>query len=177
MKSTLVLAAGVLAISSTASAGGYLGLGLGTQPGVNDEMAMLTPPVGRSLRVLGGLRFGKISIEGAINGFDVIASSADRTEYQLSAALKLNLPLGNNFEAFGRAGIERTWLNVEDARYNMTGDGFLAGAGVEYRLDAILANASLFVDYTIHHATLGDARSRKLDEISRFWALGVTVGI
>jgi Outer membrane protein beta-barrel domain len=177
MKRAVLVATGLLAISTTATAGGYLGLGLGAQPGVNDQMAMSTPPVGRSLRGLAGLRLGKLSLEGAINGFDVIARGAERPLYQLSGALKLNLPLGDNFEAFGRAGLERTWLDVDDARYNLTGDGFLAGGGFEYRLDAILASASLFVDYTVHHATLEDARNNKLDEISRIWALGFTIGI
>src|SRR5882757_4234706 len=101
MKSALVLATGLLAISTPASAGGYLGLGLGTQPGVNDEMAKTATPVGRSLRGLGGMRFGNFSIEGALNGFGVATNRGDQSVYQASVAAKLNLPLGNNFEGFG----------------------------------------------------------------------------
>jgi len=177
MKSVCLLAAGLMAISTTASAGGYVGLGVGTEPGVNDEMAKTAVPVGRSVRGLGGIRFGRFSIEGALNGFGVVANNhGNQDVFQLSAAAKYNLPLGNGFEAFGRAGLERTWLNLGDDRYNFSGNGFLVGAGFEYRLDLVITNASLFVDYTIHHATLTDTRGQ-VTETSRIWALGFTVGI
>jgi len=177
MKSALLVASSIMAISTVASAGGYLGLGLGTQPSVNDETAGIATPSGRSLRGLGGIRFANVSLEGALNGFDVIAKhNGPTTEYQLSAALKLSLPLGNNFEAFGRGGLERTWLNVDDSRLDYTGNGFLVGAGFEYRLNAILASGSLFVDYNFHHTTLENSVG-KLDSTSGVWGIGFTVGI
>jgi len=172
------LAAGLLAgAPRPASADGYLGLALGSEPGVNDDFAAFAQPTGRSLRGLAGLRFGNVSLEGALNGFDVnTLYTGDRTVYALSAALKLSIPLENNFEAFGRAGLERTWLNVDDPQFDLTGDGWLAGAGFEYRLNAILANASLFIDYSVHRTTLESDR-QKADVTSRFWGLGFTVGI
>jgi hypothetical protein len=171
------MAAGVLAgYSPAASAGGYLGLALGTDPGVNDEMAQVATPTSRSLRGLGGIRFGNLSVEGALNGFGVNSDGVDRRVFQLSGALKLSLPLGNDFEGFGRAGIERTWLNVDDARYDLSGNGFQVAGGFEYRLNALVSNASLFVDYTIHHATLSNTRG-EVSETSRIWALGFTIGI
>jgi len=171
------MAAGVLTgFAPTAAAGGYLGLALGTDPGVNDDMAQVATPTSRSLRGLGGIRFGNLSIEGAINGFGVNANGVDRRVYQASAAAKLSLPLGDGFEGFGRAGIERTWLNVDDERYDLTGNGFQVAAGFEYRLNALVSNASLFVDYTIHHATLANTRG-EVSETSRIWALGFTIGI
>jgi hypothetical protein len=173
------LAAAVLAIApQTAAADGYLGLALGSEPGVNDNLRRYAQPLGRSLRGLAGIRFGNVSIEGALNGFDVVAANTlDRTIYQLSGALKLSIPLGNNFEAFGRAGLERTWLNFDDPNLDLTGDGFLVGAGFEYRLNAILANASLFIDYTVHRTTLESMRNDKVDSTLRIWGLGFTVGI
>lgn len=178
MKSALLIATGLIAISGTAaSADTYLGVALGTQPGINDELAMTATPVGRSLRGIAGLRFGKVSLEGALNGFDVIPNrNGPTTVYQLSAALKLSLPLGNNFEGFGRVGLERTWLNLSDPVYDLTGDGFLVGGGFEYRLNAIVSNASIFVDYNIHHATL-ESMANKVDSTIGIWGLGVTVGI
>ena len=171
------MAAGVLAgYSPTAVAGGYLGLALGTDPGVNDEMAQIAFPTSRSLRGLGGIRFANLSIEGALNGFGVNFNGTDRRMFQLSGALKLSLPMGSGFEGFGRAGIERTWLNVDDERYDLSGNGFLVAAGFEYRLNAVVSNASLFVDYTIHHATLTDTRG-EVSETSRILALGFTIGI
>jgi hypothetical protein len=178
MKRALLVATGLLAISTTtASAGVFVGLAVGTEPGMNDEMKTLATPSGRSLRGMGGYRFGNASVEGAINGFGVLTGRGEQTMYQASAAFRFNLPIGNEFEGFGRAGLERTSLSFGDERYDLSGNGFLIGGGFEYRLNAILANASLFVDYTIHHANLQDARNNKVGETSRVWAVGFTIGM
>jgi hypothetical protein len=171
------LATGVLmGFSPTASAGGYLGLALGTEPAMTGDLAEIATPLGRSLRGLAGLKFGNLSVEGALNGFTTDFDGTERNMYQLSAALKLSLPMGNGFEGFGRAGIERTWLNIDDERYDLSGNGFLIGGGFEYRLNALVSNASLFVDYSIHRVTLKDTRGQ-LDATSRIWGLGFTIGI
>jgi len=176
MKSALLVAAGLMAITTSASAGTYLGLALGTEPGVNDELNDIATPDGRSGRALAGIRIGRISIEGALNGFGVVTGRGDQNVYQLSASGKFNLPLGDGFEVFGRAGLERTWLNLDDDRYDLSGNGFLVGAGFEYRLDLGVTSASIFVDYTVHRATLEDQREQ-VDATSRMWGLGFTVGI
>jgi hypothetical protein len=179
MKSALLLATGLLAISSTASAGGYLGLALGTMPGVNDEMALdVGNPSGRSLRALGGFRFdNNFAVEGGLNGFGVVAPNrGDQTAYQVSASAKLNLPIADNFEGFGRVGVEHISLDVGDGRYNWSGNGFLIGGGFSYRLDAVLNHAAVFVDYTIDHATLENTRDKR-DETARIWGLGFTIGL
>lgn len=172
MKCALLVAAGVLAISSTASAGGYLGLGLGSQPALDDSLDSLDPQ-GRSLRGLAGIRFGNVSVEAALNGFDVIIDSLDYPIYQLSGALKLSIPLGEGFEVFGRGGLERTWLRE---RRNWSGDGFLISGGLEYRLNALVTSASVFVDYTVHRVTVTSDRNQ-FDMTSGIWGLGVTVGL
>jgi Outer membrane protein beta-barrel domain len=177
MKTALVLATGLMALSSTASAGTYLGLALGDKPGVSDDLDRVAPPDGHSARLLGGYRFGNVSIEGAINGFGVVTGLGEHTVYQLSAAGKYNLPLGDGFEVLGRAGLEHTALDLGNDRYNLAGNGFLIGAGFEYRLELGVTSASIFVDYTIHHATLEDARPNQIDATSRILALGFTVGL
>jgi hypothetical protein len=177
MKRTLV-ATGLLALSTTtASAGVFVGLSVGTEPAISADVEELATPSGRSLRGLGGFRFRNASIEGAVNGFGVITGRGEQTMYQASAAFRLNLPIGNEFEGFGRAGLERTWLNVGDERYDLIGNGFLIGGGFEYRLNALLANASVFVDYTIHRATLEDARANEVGATSRIWAVGFAIGL
>src|SRR5437660_991120 len=97
---TALLATACLTISTAASAGGYLGMALGTQPGINGDFEQqIGEPSGRSLRGLIGLRFANVSLEGALNGFDVMTMRyGEHTAYQLSGALKLNVPLGNSFE-------------------------------------------------------------------------------
>lgn len=179
MKTALLVATGCLAISTTAFAGGYVGLALGTQPAVNTEFEQsVALPSGRSLRGLVGARFGNIAVEGALNGFGVVSRhGVATTEYQLSASLKLSLPLGNHFEGFARAGLERTWLNLDEGRVDLSGDGFLVGGGFEYRLDAVLTSASLFVDYSVRRTMLQAPGDVHADEITRIWGLGLSVGI
>lgn len=177
MRTAFLAATGCLAISTTAFAGGYVGLALGTQPAINTSFEQtMAQPSGRSLRGLVGTRFGKVAVEGALNGFGVLSRrGAAHTAYQLSGALKLSLPLGNNFEGFARAGLERTWLNLDGV--DLTGNGFLVGGGFEYRLDAILTSASVFVDYNVHRATLEAPGGAQVDETTRIWGLGLSVGI
>ncbi len=181
MKTALVLASASFAISATASAGTYLGVALGSQPAMNDSfLSVEGQPTGRSVRGIAGLRFGRLSLEGALNGFTVLTHSfGEKTAYQLSGALKLNLPLGNGFEAFARGGLERTWLNQSDAvnqGIDLMGDGYLVGGGFEYRLDAVIANASIFVDYNVHRATLESPRITT-DATEQVWGLGILVGL
>jgi len=168
--------ASVLVSAGTASAGGDLGLAVGTKPSMSDELENVGVPLGRSLRGLAGIRFGNLSVEGAVNGFDVHTGRGDQTVYQASAALKLNLPLGNNFEAFGRAGLERTWLSLDDDRYDLEGDGFMLGGGIELRINALISNASLFLDYTVHRATLKDSRD-SVDATTGMFGIGFTIGL
>jgi hypothetical protein len=179
MKSAAFVATGVLAISSTALAGpvsGYVGIALGTQPGLNQKLHDFANPMGRSLRGLGGARFGMFSVEAALNSFDVVTRGyGDRSVTELSLAAKLNVPIDNDFELFGRFGIEETWFDLGDDRVNFSGAGFLIGAGVAYRIKLTAVDLSLFVDYNIHQATLSNMVG-DLEVSPRFGALGLIVG-
>src|SRR4051812_29413814 len=105
-KPALLAALLVLAISSSASAGGYVGLGVGTTPTVNDALDAVAAPFGRSLRGLLGVRIANLALEGAVNGFHVATPrGGDKTLYQASAALKLSVALTGPLEGFARGGI------------------------------------------------------------------------
>lgn len=174
----LLAAVGCLAISSTASAGPYLGLSLGTSPSMDGKIGSVdADSSGRSLRGLIGMRFMNISAEGALNGFDVATTNyGEHTAYQLSAAVKVSMPIALGFEGFARGGLERTWLSMGNDDLDFSGNGFLLGIGFEYRLDVILASASVFVDYDYHRVTLSNASDSSGENIG-VWALGFTFGI
>jgi hypothetical protein len=185
MKSTCLVGSLVAAtlglLSGSASAGTYLGLGIGSAPEVNEQTDRLESS-GRSGKVLLGMRFGNISIEGAVGRFDM-ARQNDRGQivpfgdtFQASLAAKLSLPLGNNFEAFGRAGVHKTWINAENNENDVTGDGYLVGAGVENRLNLVLGQGSIFVDYQYNDSKLEGDRFM-FDGSSRMFTLGLTVGL
>jgi len=82
------------------------------------------------------------------------------TLYNVSGALKLNLPLGNNFEGFGRAGLQHSML----ADAEQTGSGHVRQrpadrGGFEYRLNLGIGAGSIFVDYTIGRTSLTATRT------------------
>jgi opacity protein-like surface antigen len=175
---TLVALAG-----SSASAGTYLGLGIGSAPEVNEQTDRFSSD-GRSGKILAGMRFGNVSVEGAISKFDM-ARTSDRNavvpfgdQIQAAAAAKLSLPLGNNFEAFGRVGVHKTWLRADQMPdiNNAEGTGYLVGAGVEYRLNLVVGQGSIFVDYQYNDVKLEGERFM-LDGSSRMFSIGLTVGL
>ena len=173
----ILAATTVFATVGSASAGVYLGLGFGTRPSVNSAMENVGAPSGSSVRGLVGLRLANVSLEGAVNGFNVAPQPGGKeTVYQASAALKLSIPIAGPLEGFGRAGLERTWLNLDDDRHDLSGNGFLAAGGLELRLNAVIASMSVFVDYTVHHVNLESALD-KVDSTSQVLGLGVSVGI
>ncbi len=168
------------ATSSVASAGTYLGLGIGTAPAISENTDRLSSD-GRSGRFLLGMRFARISVEGSVGDYDVLISPAGTampygTAYQASAALKASFPLGNNFEAFGRGGVQHTWINADDGVHDVSGSGYLLGAGFEYRLNLLLGQGSIFVDYQYNKAKLEGDRLA-FDASTRMWTLGLTLGI
>ena len=177
MKRACLVATLLIASTPLASAGGYVGLGIGTAPAMTDDSAELNLAAdGRSGRVLLGSRWGQISLEGALGKFDVVSPGRQPFElYQGSVAGKASFPLGNGFEAFGRLGLQRTWLVNEIGSFDKEGNGFLLGGGFEYSFDVAPTRLSMFIDYQYSSAKLDGDRGRA-DVSSRMWTLGLTLG-
>jgi hypothetical protein len=182
----VVLAAVVLAATSTvASAGTFVGLGIGTAPATSGD-AMLQED-GRSLRLELGYKFGRFAIEGIVNHANLDGTAwgytapGEMSWNNLAVAGKYNLPLGDRFEAFGRLGLLRTYLSIDgDPRYGSdeyAGTGLMGGAGFEYRINLGAAGGSIFVDYTIAHAgiTSPEYMQDSYGLTTRVWTLGATL--
>lgn len=185
MKRVLVASALVAASSGVASAGGYIGLGIGTGPSLSRDgknVAITSNEIksdGRSARLIGGFRFGRFAVEAALGGFDAATqlqtdgSFYESRIYQVSLSGKYNLPLSDGFEAFGRLGVQRTSFSMEDSRFDADGTGLMLGAGIEYRVKA--TGISVWMDYQYGRATLdGELIAGELS--ARMWTLGATIG-
>ena len=182
MRSLLAVAL-VAASATAASANTYLGLGIGTAASPGGDMGMSSSDGNRSGRLMLGTRFGHLSLEGAGSRYGLLHVSGT-SPYQgtmLAGALKYSLPLGNNFELFARGGLERTWLTHESSAgnaYDWSGNGWLVGAGFEYRLNLGVTAASIFVDYEHSDTTLTTpAVMRARDATIGLWTAGVTLAI
>ncbi|HEU0031675.1 MAG TPA: outer membrane beta-barrel protein [Kofleriaceae bacterium] len=170
------------ALSGTASANGYLGLGIGTSPAMSETPDRLEAD-GRSLKALVGTRIGQVSIEGSLGGYGTLLENqvgdyvSYGTAYQAALAAKVSLPLGSGFEVFGKGGLHHSWISADrNEEKDVSGNGLLLGAGFEYRFNAGVAGASLFIDYQYSKQNLtGD--TLHFDGNTRVWTLGFTVGI
>ena len=179
MKRPLLVATLLAAMSSVASAGIYGGLSVGPDAAVQDDEFDLTSP-GRAVRLLGGYRFGRLAAEASITGNTLRdREGGDVTNRQLALVGKYNYPLGSNFEVFGRAGLQYTWLTLDDRvpeSYDVSGKGIIFGPGVEYALKFVAATASIRLDYTISYASATTDQG-DVSFTSGQWMLGFTVGI
>jgi hypothetical protein len=178
MTRAVTLAAALLSVTaSSASAGTYFGLGVGTSANWGGDLMTLSGDGQRSGRLVVGQRFGRFSIEATGTRFGLISDSGvPRDVTSLAAAAKLSFPLGNNFEAFGRAGLERTWLS-SDRNPELIGNGWLLSGGFAYNIDAVLGGMAIFVDYTHTDTNLQDPNRRSVDGTAGMWTLGVTLAI
>lgn len=171
-----VLVALVLA-SSTAVARPYVGLGIGDGVGVTGEADYSAR--GRSFRLLGGYKFGKLSAEGSIGRASLGAEpGTDYDATQLTLSGKYSQPLGEGLEVFGRVGLHHISLdrqNSDREDLNLSGSGILFGGGAEYRPKLPV---SFWIDYTLTYtSSLDGTYIHESDFTTRQWMLGVTLGI
>lgn len=185
MKRVLLATVIVAATASAASAGTYVGLGIGTGPATSGDAQLGED--GRSLRAQLGYSFGKFAVEGMVNHANLdgsewgYAAPGEMGWTNLGVAGKLNLPLGDRFEAFGRLGVQRTFLTIDnDPRFgsdSWAGNGLYGGGGFEYRINLGPAGGSIFVDYTISHASISSPEymQEEYGLTTRVWTLGATL--
>lgn len=164
-----------------ASAGTYLGLGIGTAPASSGDLRFWEDGrAGRSGRLQAGYRFGRLSIEGQAAKYDLEAHDGDVFEFlKFGLAGKFNYPLGDKFELFARAGIQHTGLIDERKDEEYSGSGFYVSGGVEYVLDVGAVAGSIFIDYSIDHTSL-TSPYHGMDEFgltTRVWTLGANVSL
>jgi hypothetical protein len=149
MTSVLTVAAVLVATTGIAAAGPYVGLAIGPSPSLGNDLGLVTE--GRTGRLLGGYRLGRLSAEAAItaNNVTYLNSNVDFNARHLSIAGKYNHPLGDRFEAFGKLGLQYSSY-ASDVTPSLTGGDWLLGVGAEYRINIGIAAASVFlvVEYT-----------------------------
>ncbi|HEY3805408.1 MAG TPA: outer membrane beta-barrel protein [Kofleriaceae bacterium] len=175
MRSLLVVSM-IAAAGSIASAGPYIGIGIGTGPSLSNNTIASPEQTSRSGRLLLGYSFhvpvGRLSIEGEANTFDLDLNGVPMSSTMGGFGLKYSFPLGSGFEVFGRGGLQRTWLS--NGVYAGDGDGYYLGAGFELRIPIF---GSVFVDYERQAATIDSSTSTTYDESAGMFTLGATVNL
>jgi opacity protein-like surface antigen len=173
----LLAVALVAAAASTASAGPYLGLGIGTSASVDSDRWMFSSDGNRTGRLFGGQTWGRFSVEGQGTRYSFFSGSAPYDATSLAVAAKYSFPLGDDFEVFGRGGLQHTWLNTDTNQADVDGNGLLLGAGFEYRLKLSIGAGSLFVDYQYDHTSFDAGKNVSVGGSAGMWTLGATVAL
>ena len=168
---SLAALAALAAAPATARAGSYLSLGLGGEPALQGELDTAAAGAdGGNGRLALGQRFGRLAVEASLSRFGIVAD--DATAVGIHA--RLAFPLGSNFEAYGRLGLERLWLG--DSQMTVSGDasGLVGAGGLEYRLKApLLGSASIFAELSQDSFETASGA----DGGVRLWTLGATLGL
>lgn len=176
--------------AGVAAAGPYMGFAVGPSPvisndgpaGVFNAGVLTFDANSRSGRLLAGYRFsalslGAISIEGALTAYSLTGDNLDYGGRQAMISGKYNYPLGGGIEVFGRLGMHHTWITTtRENERERSGNGYLVGAGFEYRFKLPMAQASLWVDLTYNPTTIEELNFTR-DYAARMWMLGFTFGI
>jgi hypothetical protein len=170
---SLALASLTLALgASPALAGSYVSLGLGGDPALQGDLeAAAGGDAGGNGRLALGQRFGRLAIEASLSRFGI--PDDDATAAGIHA--RLAFPLGGNFEAYGRLGLERLWLG-DSTMTTVSGDasGWVGGGGLEYRLKApLLGTASIWAELSQDRFTTEAGAEGGV----RLWTLGATLGL
>ncbi|HVK89378.1 MAG TPA: outer membrane beta-barrel protein [Kofleriaceae bacterium] len=188
MKRAILVGSVLLATTGAASAGTYVGLGVGPEANVSD--IQWTSSGSRSARLLGGygfngLRVGTLAVEASLTGQSLTYANPNARglldAMELGLAAKYSYPLGDGFEVFGKLGAHHSWLSHERegaSTHNTSGTGVLLGVGAEFRFKlGPTRGVSVFVDYTHYRATFeGDYFMNEGAGIG-MWMLGFTVGL
>jgi hypothetical protein len=145
------------ALPRTSHAGGYVSAGVGTAPATGGELSFLDASSSQSARVGLGHGFGPVSLEASLGGYGVRGGTpdggyVDGTALAAGVSVRGNLPLFAMLSAFGRVGLERSWVAGEMG--DLSGEGYLLGAGLELGLPMLLGDSSVFLEIDREYLTL-----------------------
>jgi hypothetical protein len=174
----VAVAAGLLVAPAAASAGGYVGLGIGSAT-TGDELDENYDGDGSSIRITIGQRFTWVSLEAGLNTYGLKTENSRATwdAKALSAAGRVHMPLTGKLEGYLRLGVERHYVDRSDNEVSLRGSGWLASLGAEYGLHFGFAKGSVWLDLTRHNAMLTNTNSgNQLDANIDTVSVGLSVG-
>jgi hypothetical protein len=120
-----VLASTLLLVPAVAHADLYLTGGVGPTADLEGDFDRIATD-GKSGRIALGKSWGAVGIEGGFAGFGL----ADGHITTASVAVRLTAPVSKAFSIYALGGLEHAWL--DRSAYDLSGNGYLLGAGVEY---------------------------------------------
>ena len=192
MRLTVLLPASLLALlalglaqPAEANANGYVGLGVGSDSSISGELSnhFDTSDDTTNSRVVLGQRFGALALEASLFGSQLqgIGGMAGTDEYStisLGVDLKYHVGLVGALEAYGKIGLNKTWLTGPETTESLSyeGRGEAMGLGLQYSFNVAVTQVSLWADYTLQRTELRDGDRIALDGELGMANLGLSVG-
>lgn len=174
-----------LAAPTSADAGGYIGLGIGTNAKLHGDLAAhFDSSDTSSARLTIGSRTGPLALEGSIYGTELRSVTArvagsDTSMVSAEIGLKYYFNLQGRLEAYLGGGLNKSWINDENQAVmdeGFSGSGYSASVGLQYSLRAVLTQASVWLDYTHSEALLVHSSRADLEGGARTLSIGLSVG-
>ena len=193
MKPLLVVAGLItsIAVAAPARAGGYVAAGLGSDAVLTGDLDdQFDAEATGSGRLAFGVRHGPLALEASAFGAAFAgvsplagnrASRGDFSPLSLGVDLKyhLGVPLLPKLEAYGRAGLNRTWVIASGHSFAVShsGRGHALGGGVQLPFRTLpIVQAALWLDYTRHSSRLESASGESLRGNAHMLMLGISLG-
>jgi hypothetical protein len=181
----LSTAALVLGFSSTAFAGGYIAVGVGSDAEIEGDLAgMFDADGANNGRLSIGQRSGPLAIEASIFGTDLNSAAGAGGEYStlsLGVDVKYYVSLTGPIEGYARGGLNKTWIGADeggDVGVDMEGRGYSVGAGLQYSFRLMpLGEAALWLDYTHQSVRLYDQALEQFDGNVKLLTVGLSIGL
>lgn len=170
--------------STEALAGGYVGVGMGSGSELHGDIAshFSTDDDTANSRIIIGQSFGAVSLEASLfgsqlRGASAMAGTEDYSTISLGVDVKYALGLIGSLDAYGKLGINKTWLGAPaESDLDHEGRGQEIGLGLQYTFNLPLTEVGLWADYTVQRTELRDSDHQALDGELAMLNLGVSLG-
>lgn len=190
MRTLLISIAFSLFTLSSAHAGGYLSLGMGSDAALGGEINQhFDTDDLKVTRLAVGTRIGPIAIEGVMSGADLRGTSnqilgessgGDFSTTSLGIDVKYYVGLSGALEGYARGGINKTWLGTgsgTETNFDYSGRGYSVGGGLQYTFRLLPSiGGAIWADYNHQLMSLSDQNAPTISGTADMLTIGLSVG-
>jgi hypothetical protein len=175
---TLALAFAALVLAPAAAhagTGGFAAIGIGLPVSTGGDLSDWGAD-GKAGSLFVGQHLNKwVGVEAGLSVYGLSSPNGNGiTNIGLAAAGRFQYPVTPVIAPFVRLGIEKTWMDRGRAE-DFSGTGWMAGLGVEYKLNLSFTQGGVWAEYLHHDATFVNDRSEQAGSIGTL-QIGVTFG-
>lgn len=172
MRLAVVVTLALTGHAATASADGYVSLGVGKTSLGGQLSDNFDTTEADAYRLTVGQRFGNFALEANLLGSQVVGqgSVSEHTTVSLGVDLKYHFFHLGPLSLYGKGGLNKTWLRDHE------GTGYELGAGGELGINLPFASLALFAELAHLQTDLSATDEQNLDGSINTAMVGLSVG-